>query len=75
MVRKLRNKVGQAIYALRKTIVELVFGQIKSSRGLNRFLLRGLEKVNGEWSLMAEHRWQKLPRRHAVAGGQHATLS
>ena len=53
MDRKLRSKAGQAIYALRKTIVEPVFGQIKSSRGLDRFQLRGLEKVNGEWSLMA----------------------
>jgi transposase len=53
MDRKLRSKTGQAIYALRKTIVEPVFGQIKGSRRLDRFRLRGLEKVNGEWSLMA----------------------
>jgi len=33
--------------------VEPVFGQIKGSRSLDRFRLRGLEKVNGEWSLMA----------------------
>jgi hypothetical protein len=32
--------------------VEPVFGQTKEARGLRRFLLRGLEKVNGEWSLM-----------------------
>ena len=53
MDRKIRSKTGQAIYALRKTIVEPVFGQIKGSRRLDRFRLRGLEKVNGEWSLMA----------------------
>jgi transposase len=53
MDRKLRSKAGQAIYALRKTIVEPVFGQIKGARGLDRFLLRGLDKVNGEWALMA----------------------
>jgi transposase len=53
MERKLRSKVGQAIYALRKTVVEPVFGQIKGARGLDRFRLRGLEKVNGEWALMA----------------------
>ena len=53
MDRKLRSKAGQAIYALRKTIVEPVFGQTKAVRGPDRFLLRGLEKVNGEWSLMA----------------------
>ena len=53
MQRKLRSKAGQAIYALRKTVVEPVFGQIKGARGLDRFRLRGLEKVNGEWALMA----------------------
>ncbi|MCP9895111.1 transposase [Vulcanococcus limneticus Candia 3F8] len=53
MSRKLRSKAGQAIYALRKTIVEPVFAQIKGARGLDRFRLRGLEKVDGEWALMA----------------------
>ena len=53
MDRKLRSVAGQAIYALRKTIPEPVFGQIKGARRLDRFLLRGLEKANGEWSLMA----------------------
>ena len=43
MERKLRSKAGQSIYGLRKTIVEPVFGQIKGSRGLDRFRLRGLE--------------------------------
>jgi transposase len=63
MQRKLRSKAGQAIYALRKTIVEPVFGQIKGSRGLHGFRLRGLEKVNGEWALMATtHNLLKLFR-------------
>ena len=52
MERKLRSKDGKEIYAQRKAIVEPVFGQTKEARGLRRFLLRGLEKVNGEWSLM-----------------------
>ena len=51
MARKLRKKEGKEIYARRKTIVEPVFGQAKEGRGLRRFLLRGLEKVNGEWLL------------------------
>jgi transposase len=63
MDRKLRSKAGQAIYALRKIIAEPVFGQIKGARGLDRFLLRGLEKVNGEWTLMAiTHNIGKLHR-------------
>jgi transposase len=49
--RKLMKKRGRLTYALRKQIVEPVFGQIKSVRGLRQFLLRGREKVQGEWSL------------------------
>lgn len=49
--RKLRTKKGRATYALRRQIVEPVFGQIKHGRGLRQFLLRGREKVRGEWSL------------------------
>ena len=49
--RKLMKKKGRLVYALRKQIVEPVFGQIKHVRGLRQFLLRGLEKVKGEWSL------------------------
>jgi transposase len=68
MDRKLRSKAGQTIYALRKTIVEPVFGQIKGARGLDRFRLRGLEKVNGEWALMATtHNLLKLFRASAAA--------
>lgn len=63
MDRKLRSKAGQAIYALRKIIAEPVFGQIKGARGLDCFLLRGLEKVDGEWTLMAiTHNIGKLHR-------------
>jgi hypothetical protein len=63
MARKLRSKKGLRIYAQRKAIVEPVNGQIKEARGLRRFLLRGLEKVNGEWHLIAAtHNLLKLFR-------------
>jgi transposase len=52
MARKLRTKKGRAIYGRRKTIVEPVFGQIKRARGFVQFLLRGLDKMRGEWSLV-----------------------
>jgi hypothetical protein len=52
MTRKLQTKAGAAVYAARKAIVEPVFGQIKHGRGFRQFLLRGLEKVQGEWSLV-----------------------
>jgi len=52
MERKLATQVGAAVYATRKFIVEPVFGQIKQARGFRQFLLRGLEKVRGEWALI-----------------------
>ena len=43
--------------------MEPLNGQIKACRGLRRFLLRGLEKVNSEWSLMCTgHNLLKLFR-------------
>jgi transposase len=63
MARKLRKKEGRDIYAMRKTIVEPVFGQTKEARGLRRFLLRGLEKVNSEWTIWGlTHNLNKLWR-------------
>jgi len=52
MKRKLQTKVGRAVYAARKCVVEPVFGQIKQARGFRQFLLRGKEKVKGEWALL-----------------------
>jgi transposase len=66
MSRKVHRKVGAAVYALRKAIVEPVFGQIKQARGFRQFLLRGFEKVQGEWSLICTtHNILKLYRRYA----------
>jgi transposase len=52
MERKLQTQAGAAVYSTRKFIVEPVFGQIKQARGFRQFLLRGLEKVRGEWALI-----------------------
>ena len=52
MKQKLKTKVGKAVYAARKCVVEPVFGQIKQARGFRQFLLRGKKKVKGEWSLL-----------------------
>jgi transposase len=63
MRRKLQTKVGAAIYSKRKTVVEPVFGQIKQVRGFRQFLLRGLEKVKGEWAMVClTHNILKLHR-------------
>ncbi len=52
MAHRLKTKAGRATYALRKQTVEPVFGIIKSILGFRQFLLRGLDKVSGEWSLV-----------------------
>jgi transposase len=63
MRHKLRTAEGQAVYKLRKAVVEPVFGQIKEARGFRRFLLRGLGKVQAEWKMIcATHNLLKLFR-------------
>lgn len=52
MLRKLKTKAGKKTYLKRKETVEPVFGQIKEARGIRAFLLRGLEEVKAEWSLI-----------------------
>jgi hypothetical protein len=42
---------GKKLYALRKKSPEPVFGIIKSVMGFRRILLRGIDNVQGEWSL------------------------
>lgn len=69
MQEKLRSATGKALYAARKHIVEPVFGQIKSARGVREFLLRGLEKVSAEWQLIClTHNLLKIWRRSNSAG-------
>ena len=63
MAAKLQTAEGKALYAQRKVIVEPVFGQIKGARGFRRFLLRGLEKISGEWNLVClTHNLRKIWR-------------
>jgi transposase len=63
MARKLQTKAGAAAYAARKGMVEPVIGQIKHARGFRQFLLRGFEKVQGEWALVCTtHNILKLYR-------------
>jgi transposase len=52
MAAKVRTPEGKVLYSRRQVIVEPVFGQIKEARGFRRFLLRGLKKIRGEWSLV-----------------------
>jgi len=52
MIYKLNTALGQAIYRLRKSTVEPVFGIIKEVLGFRQFSLRGLLKAAGEWNLV-----------------------
>jgi hypothetical protein len=46
---------------LRKCLPEPVFGVIKQARGFRQFLLRGLEKAQGEWAMVCTaHNLRKL---------------
>ena len=70
MRRKLQTKRGRKRYALRMATVEPVFGQIEESRGFRQFLLRGLEKVQGEWLLICTgHNLLKLFRHRRASPG------
>jgi transposase len=67
MAAKVQTPEGRALYARRKVIVEPVFGQIKEARGFRRFLLRGLQKIRGEWCLVClTHNVLKIWRRECA---------
>lgn len=52
MAHRLKTPEGKKLYAKRKHTPEPVFGVIKSVLGFRQFLLRGLDNVRGEWSLV-----------------------
>ena len=63
MSTKLKRAGWRSRYRLRKQIVEPVFGHIKHARGFRQFLLRGLEKVRGEWAMLCTaHNLLKLAK-------------
>jgi transposase len=66
MRHRLQTKEGKARYALRKQTPEPVFGIIKSVLGFRQFMLRGLDKVRGEWRLVTMA-WN-VKRMFALAG-------
>ena len=52
MVYRLKTPEGKALYGRRKSSVEPVFGQIKRVLGFRQFMLRGFERICGEWTLV-----------------------
>jgi transposase len=66
MRHRLKTVEGKALYAKRKSTVEPVFGIVKEVMGFRQFLLRGLEAVTGEWTLVCLA--YNLKRLHVLAG-------
>jgi len=55
------SEIGKKYSKKRSTEPESVFGQIKQNKGFRRFMLRGIDKVNIEFGLIAiVHNIQKL---------------
>ncbi len=66
MDHRLQTKAGKRRDALRKHTPEPVFGIIKSVLGFRQLLLRRLDRVRGEWSLVTIAR--NMQRMFALAG-------
>jgi len=61
MKERIDSEEGKAIYSQRMSVVEPVFGNLTSNKGLRRFSLRGKAKVQGQWQLFClVHNIEKL---------------
>ncbi|MDK9725551.1 MAG: transposase [Sterolibacteriaceae bacterium MAG5] len=61
MRRAIDSARGRALYGRRFATVEPVFGNLRHNKRLNRFTLRGREKVDGQWKLYClVHNIEKL---------------
>jgi transposase len=70
MGEKLKTEEGKEIYSRRNHTVETAFGIIKHVMGFREFLLRGIEKVTGEWKLVCLS--YNLKRLHSLVRAQKA---
>lgn len=67
MKRRVDSIEGKTIYSHRMSVVEPVFGNIGTNKRLNRFSLRGREKVQGQWRMFClVHNIEKLMRYGAI---------
>jgi hypothetical protein len=49
MKHRVDSDYGKQVYGHRMSVVEPVFGNITTTKKLNRFSLRGKRKVQGQW--------------------------
>jgi len=74
LCRQMRKKLAtvqyQDIYAYRIQIIEPVFANIRHCKGLNRFTLRGKNKVNSQWLLYCMvHNLSKCLKAYTLRNG------
>lgn len=68
MKRKIDTAIGRTIYSMRLAVGEPPFAHIRSTMGLDRFSLRGKQKVNTQWNLFCiVHNLKKVHAFGAVA--------
>ena len=61
MKERVDSDLGKAMYSHRMSVVEPVFGNLTSNKGLKRFSVRGKNKVQGQWHLYClVHNIEKL---------------
>jgi len=61
MKARIDSEQGKAIYSQRMSVVEPVFGNLTTNKGLRCFSLRGKAKVQGQWQLFClVHNIEKL---------------
>ena len=49
---RMKTKDGKTFYAQRKSTIEPTFGIVKHVMGFRQFMLRSLEAVSGEWTII-----------------------
>ena len=63
MMHRVDSALGKYYYSHRMSVVEPVFANIGTNKGLDRFTLRGKKKVQGQWRLYClVHNIEKLMR-------------
>lgn len=67
MQRRVDSSYGKEVYGHRMSVVEPVFANIGTQKGLNRFSLRGKDKVQGQWRLYClVHNIEKIANYGAI---------
>ena len=75
MAYRLQTSDGHELYGKRKSTVETTFGITKSPIGFPSFLLRGLNKVSGEWKFVCTAYKLKRLQSLVAACPEHPALT